>query len=403
MNIWIFNHHALTPDMPGGTRHFDFAKELISKGDAVTIFASSFHYAKHEELKNYGSLEFLEEDAEGVSFVWFKTRPYKGNGVDRVRNMLDYMRKTMRIVPKLPKEKPDIIIGSSVHLFAVYAAYKIADKLRVPFVMEVRDLWPKTLIDMGMSKWHPFIMLLGTMEKFLYRKAKKIITLLPEAHRYIEALGIPNERIVWISNGVDTNKINYYKKEPSDEFLVIYSGALGIANNIDLLVEAAYKLQEQEQIKFLIIGNGPEKEALKKKIDRYGLKNVKIHDAVPKHEISRYLTRADVFFFNLKDSPVFKYGISSNKLFDYMAAGRPVVFACNAINNPVQDARGGITIPAENLDALVQAIEELYKMDSNQREEMGLNAKKYVLEHFSISVLAEKLEEQLKEVHEMAR
>jgi len=170
MNIIIFNHHALSPSMGGATRHFDFAKELVKKGHKVCIVASSFHYASYKEMKSYEKGNYLSENIDGVDFIWIKTRTYTGNGLGRVINMLEYMIKARKV--NLPFHA-DIIIGSSVHLFAVYAAYKLAKKLNIPFVMEVRDIWPQTLIDMGISSWHPFIFILSKLEKFYIKKQKK--------------------------------------------------------------------------------------------------------------------------------------------------------------------------------------------------------------------------------------
>ena len=209
MTIWILNHHALTPQMGGGTRHYDFAKELIARGHQVSIISSSFHYSKYQEMKDYGSKNYIREDIHGVDWLWVKTPPYYGNGISRVKNMLSFTKSVLNITPTLDLPRPDVIIGSSVHLFAVWAAYRLSKRFKTPFVMEVRDLWPQTLIDMGISKWHPFILLLSWLEKFLYKKADKIITLLPKANLYIEKLGIEKEKIVWISNGANIGHTTY--------------------------------------------------------------------------------------------------------------------------------------------------------------------------------------------------
>ncbi|MFN3478658.1 MAG: glycosyltransferase WbuB, partial [bacterium] len=148
MNIWIFNHYAVTPNYPGGTRHFDFSKELIKKGHKVTIFASSFHYMLLEETKKYERNFFIEEDYEGVKFVWIKTPAYKKSDWRRVINMLVYSFRAYfagKILGK--KEKPVAIIGSSVHLFAPLVAYFLSKFYKTRFILEIRDLWPKALID----------------------------------------------------------------------------------------------------------------------------------------------------------------------------------------------------------------------------------------------------------------
>ncbi len=387
MNIWIFNHHALTPDMSGGTRHYDFAKELIKKGHKVTIIAAGFHYSKHQELKTYNNSDYLYENIDEIDFIWIKTHPYQGNGLGRVINMLDYMYKALHVDIKT---KPDIIIGSSVHLFAVYAAYKIAKKLGTPFVMEVRDIWPQTLIDMGVSRYHPFILVLGYLEKFLYKKADKIISLLPFAYQHIEKFGIKKEDILWIANGVDIQRakeIEPYQYD-SKKFHITYAGAVGKANQLQTLIEAASHFKDNFEIQFHIIGDGP----MKKELENIKTPNVTFHGSLSKKEAISMINGSDVLFFPLADSPVFNFGISSNKLFDYLASEKPIIFASNSKNNPVKDANAGISIPAENQNELIKAIETIKNMNKEQRALFGKNGFKYVLKNHSINNLAQKLE-----------
>jgi len=396
VTIWILNHHALTPQMSGGTRHYDFARELISRGHKVAIISSSFHYSKYTEMKEYEEKEHICEYVDGIEWVWIKTPPYKGNGVARVKNMLSYTSKVLRIIPKLDLSKPDIIIGSSVHLFAVYAAYRLSQRYKTPFVMEVRDLWPQTLIDMGIPKQHPFIILLGILERFLYRKADKIISNLPYAYDYISAYATP-QKFEWISNGVDLRNISYKEKTESTPFVISYTGAIGAANNLEILVEAADKLKEEKNIIFRIVGDGAQKQKLKEMVKTKGLENITIEDPVAKSQIPDILSDSDILYFNLKDSPVFRYGISSNKLFDYMAAGRVVIFSTNATNNPIKDASGGFTIAPDNVNELVDTIKHIVSMTHEQRSRMGKRNREYCEKFYSIKVLTDKLERVLQD------
>lgn len=391
MNIMIFNHHALTPDMGGGTRHYDFAKELVNRGHRVTIVASSFHYAAYKEMKNYAESDYLEENIEGVYFVWIKTRPYKGNGIGRVLNMLEYMRKAQKV--KVDMEI-DVVIGSSVHLFAVYAAYKFAKKLEVPFVMEVRDIWPQTLIDMGISKWHPFIVVLGLLESFLYKKADKIITLLPDAYEHIKSFGVKEEDIVWISNGVDTKRFENLKRErKSKEFLVTYAGSMGKANALFTLMEVARELLENHtDIRFKLIGEGALKQELLEYKKQYDLKNIEILPSVSKDEVAQVLKDSDVLYLGLQDSPLYRFGMSMNKTFDYLAAEVPIIFASNIANNPVKEANAGFCIPAEDKVALQNAILSLYGKKEEERKLYAEGNLNYIENNFSIQFLTTRLE-----------
>lgn len=394
MNIWIFNHHALTPDMSGGTRHYDFAKELTKRGHNVTIVASGFHYSKYKEMKEYGNKEYLQESIDGVNFIWIKTPPYFGNGISRVKNMLSYTHKVLNIMPKLNLKDPDIIIGSSVHLFAVYAAYKLSKKYNTPFIMEVRDIWPQTLIDMGISKWHPFIILLAWLEKYLYKKADRIVSNLPYAYQHIQKF-VSKDKFIWISNGVDLENIKYIEKREANKFTISYTGAIGVANNLALLVDAAERLKNKKDIFFRIVGDGAEKEKLKELVKSKQLKNISVEDPVAKNEVSKILQSSDILYFNLKDSPVFNYGISSNKLFDYMASGRVIIFSTKAKNNPIKDADAGYTIEPDDIEQLEKTILEIYALQQDERNEIGRKIRQYAEDNYSISILTDKLEKLL--------
>jgi len=398
MNIWIFNHYAVPPTLPGGTRHYDFAIELSKRGYKVRIFASSFHYSQHKETKEFHKKYYINDKIEDIYFTWIKTFPYQLNNWRRIVNMLSYALRVYKIAKKENFEKPHIIIGSSVHLFAVYAAYLLTKRFKVPFVMEVRDLWPQTLIDMGISRYHPFTILLGILERFLYKKADRIITLLPKSMDYIAALGINRKKLMWIPNGVDLKR---FEKNITDEivpkknkqFLITYTGAIGKANSLDIVIDAAELTGEKDKnIKFLFVGDGPEKNKLIKMVKDKNLKNVEFKEPVPKEEVIKILYASDALVLNLKDSPLYKYGISLNKLFDYLASGKPILFSGSAGNNPVKEAKAGITIPVQSPEKLAEAILYMKNLPENKRVKMGLRGKKYVEKYHAIPILVDKLE-----------
>jgi len=392
MNIVIFNHYALTPSMGGGTRHYDFAKELVCRGHKVCIVASSFHYASYKEMKLYNKCTHIEENIDGIDFIWIKTRSYRGNGFGRVLNMLDYMQKASRVSFQ---EKPDVIIGSCVDLFAVYAAYKQAKKIATPFVMEIRDIWPQTLIDMGISKWHPFIIGLGVLEKFLYKKADKIITLLPQAYKHLETFNIKREDVVWISNGVDLSAFTELKRQREpDKFLVTYLGSMGKANVLHTLLEVAQRLKDYD-IEFQLIGEGALKTELVSYKEKHQLSKVHILDLVAKEKVPQLLKDSDLLYVGLKDSPLYRFGMSLNKLFDYLAAEVPIVFASTVEDNPVEEAQAGLCIAPEDTDALQKAIVKMYEMGEDERKSYVSGNINYIENNFSIQFLTDKLEKLL--------
>jgi len=402
VNLWIFNHYAVSPDMPGGTRHFDLARELVRRGYQVTIFASSFHHGLRQEMKLTHDEKWRVEDIDGVRFVWIKTFPYQRNDWRRVLSMVSYMLRAWRLGRRLPKlvpelENPDVIIGSSVHLLAVLAAYWVAKHYKAKFIMEVRDLWPQTIIDMGkMTEGNPIIKALQFLECFLYRKAEWIITLLPLAHEYITSCGIPREKIVWIPNGVDLSRFEGVGSPGSSdhEFKVMYLGAHGQNDALDVLIQAAKIVQDRgfSDIGFILVGDGPEKARLIELAKELGLRNVEFRDPVQKTQVSRSLGEANAMVLVLYNLSLYRYGISANKVFDYLAAEKPLILSGDPVNNPVEEARCGLTIPPRNPEALAEAIIKLSRMPKEEREAMGRRGREYVERYHSISVLTEKLE-----------
>jgi len=392
--IWLLNHYAITPNMPGGTRHYDFAKELIKRGYKVTIFASSFHYTQHKELKLKGDEKYKIENIDGINFVWIKTFPYKKNDWQRVINMISYMHRAYWLGRKITDidkniKKPYIILGSTVHLLAPLSAYWLSKYYKVKFIMEVRDLWPQTLIDFGKFKKNNIIIkILQSLEKFLYKKAQKIIVLLPKAEKYIP-------------NGVDLIKfkniehINYNKK-----FNLLYLGAHGIANALTTILDSVKIIQEKNynNIKFIFVGDGSEKKNLIKYKNKLKLKNTEFYNPVPKMDIPSILTKVNTSVICQQNIKLYKYGFSYNKLFDYMASAKPILLAGNPINNLIDISKCGITVPPENPEKMAEAIIKLYNMPPQERKKMGQRGREYVEKYHGIPVLVDKLEKVFKEV-----
>ena len=184
-SIWILNHYAVPPYMPGGTRHYDLSQELIKKDYEVTIFSSGFSYVKKNYFKLFKEKPYIVENYGKLKFVWLKTASYKKNNYKRTINMISYLTRMLKSARNF--SKPDVIIGSSVHPLAVVAAWWLSKKYKAKFIFEVRDLWPQTPIDMNIINVSSITAkLLYRWEKFMYKKADKIIILLPNAKKYIE-------------------------------------------------------------------------------------------------------------------------------------------------------------------------------------------------------------------------
>jgi glycosyltransferase involved in cell wall biosynthesis len=405
-HVWILNHYALEPGGAGGTRHFSLAKHLPANGWKATILAASTEHGTGRQRLADGEAKKIERIGD-VSFLWLRTGGYSGNGVDRIRNMLDYTRAVLARENLVSLDSPDAIIGSSVHPLAAWAGRKLAKRYGVPFIFEVRDLWPQTLIDMGrISSMHPATIALRWLEKSLYRSADRIIVLLPKASDYIEPLGIPSDKIIWIPNGVD---LDNFPRAPaakaSHSFTLMYFGAHGGANGLDNLLAAMRIVQDDPaggNIVLRLIGHGPLKPSLMAMANDLMLENVRFEDSVSKSAIPALAAEADAFVFNLIDAPVFKYGISSNKLFDFMAAQRPVLFCCASSNNPIAEAGAGFTVPPENPEALAAAILEMASLAPERRAEMGQRARDHLEANYDMSLLAKRLASALDECRRAA-
>ena len=265
--IWILNHYAQPPSMPGGTRHYELAKRLVSRGFSVSILASSYHHPTRADVAP-------TEDTVigGVRFLWIPARfHYKRNSIARMLNMLEFAvrawwrgRSRRRHMPS-----PDVVIGSSPHLLTGVAAALLCRKHQARFILEIRDLWPESLIALGgFSRQHPLIRILSWIEVWLYRKADHIISLLPTAWQYLEIKNVDRDRVTWISNGANIPEHAEEGAEADEEIRAAYVGAHGRANVLSDLLTAAGILEERgEKLSFLLIGDGPAKSALIKRAD----------------------------------------------------------------------------------------------------------------------------------------
>ena len=402
--LWILNHYAISPDMSGGTRHFDLARELVKKGHEVTIFASGFDHHTRQYLKIKPGEKMRVEEYDGVRFVWVNTLPYTKNDWRRVLNMLSYGWRVLRCSRGLPK--PDAVIGSSMHPFAALAGWWLARRYKAKFIFEVRDLWPQTAVDMGAMKKNSLpAKLLYAWEKFMCNKAEKIIVLLPYAKDYVASRGISPEKVFWLPNGVNLERFDHPApleegsevaevfEQYRDKFKVVYTGAHGVPNGLDVIVEAARLIQEKsENIHFILIGEGTEKSRLKEKTQSLELTNITFCEPIPKQAIPSALLAADCLVYSIPAFNIYRYGVSLNKSFDYLASAKPVVMAGNPQNNIVEEANAGIAVEPENPEALAEAIVKIYELPEEKRIELGKNGRQYVEQFYNIKNLATNLE-----------
>ncbi|HBH45814.1 MAG TPA: glycosyltransferase WbuB [Candidatus Jacksonbacteria bacterium] len=394
-NLWIFNHYAVTPDLPDGTRHFDFGQELTKLWFKVTIFASSFPHSIRQEYKLTPRQTWKLENYCGVNFVWLKTRAYKKNDWRRLLNICSYYFRACKVGKKITKPptnlaQPDVIIGSTVHPLAVLAAHRLAKHYRAKFIVEIRDLWPQSLIDMGsLSAKSLKARLLRLLERFYCSRAQSIIVLSPPARDYLIKAGYPADKIKLIPHGIAIDATPYTLPESHKTFTVVYCGSFSLVNDLAPAFEAAKIIQDQgfSDIKFKFMGAGACREELMKLTEKLKLTNVEFAEPVAKKKLPECLSQADAFL--LSENKIL-YG-ASNKLLDYLAAGRPIIFSTFAAHNIISTIDCGIIADPQNHESLSEAIIKLYKLPENERLLMGQRARNFAANNFDISHLARQL------------
>jgi glycosyltransferase involved in cell wall biosynthesis len=402
MNIWIFNHHAQGPEIPGGTRHYDLSKQLVSKGHTVTIFAAGFHYTLIRETIEYNQDGYKIEDKDGVNFVWVKTYPYERNNIKRMINIISYAWRLNFLIPKLGLTKPDIIIGTTVHPFAAVIGHRFAKKYKIPFVFEIRDLWPQSFIDMGVWQKDSFVSkVFKAIEKYTVKRADAIISLSPmteqylkDEYRYDKNVYIPNSVDIDFANKnrilPDTNNTfkQLQKLKDSGKKLYMFTGAIVQSNSINMFVETAQKLKI-EDIQIVLVGKGQERTKYEKLVSEKKLTNISFLDPVDKKLVPKLLDYADVLL--LIQGNV-QWG-SSNKLYDYLAAKKPIVTSLYVQHNDVvEDVGCGYSTQYNNSDDMVEKIEKVYKLSQIEKEQMGNKAYEYVSKNHDIKLMTDKLE-----------
>lgn len=394
--VWI-NHHAVPEQGAAGTRHAVLARFLSEMGHEVLIVASALPDGRHATVDLPAGVPHQDILEGPVRFRFVRTGPYSSLP-GRLRSMIAFRTGVLRC--PWDDLRPDVIIGSCVHLHAADAGRRLARRLGVPFVFEVRDLWPDTLVDIGaVSRLHPIYLYLKYLELRLYREASAVITLLPGMASYLKAHGIREDSVWYVPNGVDTDLFPEPSPPPPDGlFTVSYFGAHGPANGLDTLVRAAAILRERgAPVRFCLVGDGNRKHALRELAASLGLDNVAFLDPVPKRELAPLAARSHAFVFHLKDMAVLRrYGVSANKLFDYLLAARPVIFACASANNPVEEAKAGVSAPPDDPEALAGAVLRLMETPESARTAMGLRGRAWVREHHDMRALARRLADRLR-------
>jgi len=376
--LWLINQFANTPHLPGHTRQYEVAAGLVQAGWQVEVFASDFNLTQRRYRRLKGWRLWAAEQPAGIRWTWLWASPYRRNDGWRQLNMLSFCAHlVLKLVPRglwgrLRGTAPDVVLASSPQLPAAWTCLWIARVLGCPFVVEIRDLWPQVLIDQGGKRPdNPMLRLLAVMERQVYAGAQTVVVLAEGAQAYVQQRGA--RRTAWLPNGPDLEKFAAQPLPPDDTvFAVLYAGAHGEANALEHVIEAARLLEQRHPGRFCIalVGDGPEKAALMRQAS--GLVNVVFEPPIPKQQMPVRMAAADAVLLSLKDVPLFRYGVSPNKLYDAYALGRPVITTVpGSIQAEVEHHRLGVTAPPGDPQALAAAVAALAALPPGEREAMG--------------------------------
>lgn len=384
-------------------RAYEMAKNLSCLDNEIIILTGFPNYPKGEIHDEYKGKFYQKEKIDNITVIrTFLIPDTKTNVFVRLLNYISFFISS--IIGGMMQKNIDMIYASSPPLTVGISGYILSLLHKTDFILEIRDLWVESAVQLNELN-NDFLISFGRrIEKFLYNKAKKIISVTNGIKESLIKEGIDTNKIGVITNGVDinhfkpVNKINLLEEElnSDDSFIVMYAGNIGTAQGLDVILDAALKTKEQN-IKYYIIGEGVEKERLKRRINKKEISNVKLYDSKTKEEIVNYLSVSDALLVSLKNIPLFDGAIPS-KLFDYMSMEKPILLGVNGeAKNILNDAEAGIYFEPENSDELHKAILKLYQ-NKKMRNRMGNNARKYIANNYTRKILAKKLDSILKNI-----
>src|SRR5258706_1135585 len=399
MHILIIHQTFASLDEPGGTRHYEFARMLSARGYQVTVIASRVSYITGTPLS---PTSFALRERQGVRVL--RATVYGAHHKSffhRVLAFFSFMFSSFWM--GLRVKNVDLVWGTSPPILQGLTAWALAKVKRVPFLFEVRDLWPQFAIAVGVLR-NPFLIFLSEqLERFLYRGADRVMVNSPGFIEHVKSRGV--RRVELIPNGADPSMFDpkadgaeFGRVHHLDgKFVVMYAGAHGLSNDLGIVLEAASLLANKPDIQIVCVGDGKEKPALQKRAAELNLRNVTFARPVPKDEIANVLAASDVFIAILKPLEEYKHPYP-NKVFDYMAAGRPVVLAIDGvIREVVEAANCGYFAEPGDAPALANVISRLTE-DKIKAHEMGMNGRKYLEKNFDREKIAGQLVSLLEEM-----
>ena len=388
MHILLIHQAFTAIDEPGGTRHHEFARQLAALGHEITIISSPVSYLTGSKISTVRK----EEQLNGrIRIIRTYTYPALHKSFfHRILSFLSFMISSFS--QSLKVKGVDLVWGTTPPIFQAFTAWLVARWKKIPFLLEIRDLWPAFAIAVGVLKNKMLISLSQQLEHFLYKHADQIIANSPGFVEHISRAGgenirvFPNGSDVSFFNGPDQTNATRKNLGWHNKFVILYAGAHGMSNDLEVVINAAKILEKSEYIHFAFLGDGKEKKHLMKIANELNLNNVSFHDPVPKNEIAEFMHASDACIAILKPIDMYKTTYP-NKVFDYMAAEKPVILAIDGvIREVVETAECGVFCEPGNSEAIAAAASRLQKNPESALL-MGKNGRVFLQKHFDRKII----------------
>jgi glycosyltransferase involved in cell wall biosynthesis len=319
-----------------------------------------------------------------------------------MRNVLSFLSQLWSQAPELAAMlRPDVVISSSTYPMDTWVARRIAQLARARLVHEVHDLWPLSPVELsGMSPWHPFALICQSAEDAAYRHSDAVVSMLPKVHAHMAGRGLDLKKLSIVPNGISPEEWAA-QPEPlradvdqaleaarrAGAVIVGYAGSTGLPNALDVLLDAA-RLLADRPLRFVLVGDGHERERLAARIADEGLTHMALLPPIPKAQVPAFLAAIDIAYLGWQRQPLYRFGIAPNKLMDYMMAARPVLHSVEAGNDPVAESGCGLTVAPESPEEVAHGLRQLAALSPSERRQLGERGRAHVLQRHAYPVLA---------------
>lgn len=394
MNIWFISKYASPPQYAKApSRLFYLGKEMQTLGNSVLLITSdSNHFSNYPKTDKI----YNDEQEEGVNIRWIRTKKYrKTASVGRMISWLDFERKLFLMKTK-KLGRPDVVIVSSLSILSIVYGFYLKKKYNSFLVFEIRDIWPLTMTEEGgFSKGHPLVKFIGMIEKFGYKKADLIVGTMPNLNTHVKnVLGYDKpffcsplgfKPFKYIADNHENDGL-FQKYAQNDRIIVGYAGSIGITNAIETFIDTIKLMKDYSNIYFLIVGSGDLKQKFEEQL--LGYSNVCFLPRIGQEQVKSFLSICDILYLSTKDSKVWKFGQSMNKVVEYMLAGKPIIATYTGYPSMINEAKCGLFVQSNKTEDLRNAILYYSNMSKDERSKIGENGKKWIYQHRTYDNLA---------------